>query len=76
MIPYLSGMSSLSYVVSKMSQHFVTGTNVSVVRISQIAAQKCQRQRMATELIAGTSQMRFISLYAHGSKQLRSSMTG
>jgi hypothetical protein len=31
---------------------------------------------MATELIAGTSQFRFISLYAQRSKQLFSSMAG
>jgi len=31
---------------------------------------------MATEFVAGTSQLRLISLYAQGSKQLCSSMAG
>ena len=69
-------MGSLSYVVSKMSRHFVTGTIVSVVRIGHIAAQQRQRQAMAAEFVAGTSQLRFVSLYSECSEQLCSGVAG
>ena len=69
-------MDAVSYVVSKTFRHFFATTNVSIVRIGQIAAQQCERKRMAAELVAGTSQLRLISLYAQRSEQLRTSIAG
>ena len=56
-------MDSLTHVVSKVFGHFFAATNIPVISIGQIAAQQCQSETMAAELVAGTSQFRLISLY-------------
>jgi hypothetical protein len=67
---------ALAYIVSKAVRHFLAVTNVSVVSIGQVTAQKGQSKTMATELVAGASQFLFIPFNAQGSKQLRAKEAG
>jgi len=69
-------MDSMSYVVSEACRYFAAATNVSVISIGQITAQKSQGKTMAMELVAGTSQLRLISLYAQHLEQLCTSIAG
>jgi hypothetical protein len=57
-------MDSLSHIVSKTCCHFVATTNISVVGVGQIAAQERESKTMATELVAGSSQIRLIAINA------------
>src|SRR5262245_8575911 len=70
----LSGMDSLSDLVTKTSRHFATATNVSVVSVAQIAPQQCQSKTVAGELGACISQLRFLPFHAQRSEQLRTSL--
>jgi hypothetical protein len=49
---------------------------MSPVRIGQIAAQERQGKTMAPELVTGTSQLHFISLYTQRSEQFRTGIAG
>jgi len=69
-------MDSLAYVVSKMFRHVFAATNISIISIGQIAAEQCQSKRVATELVAGTSQLRLVPLNSQCSEQLRTGIAG
>jgi hypothetical protein len=56
--------------------HLFPTTNVSIVSIGQITAQQRERKRMATELVAGSSQFRLMPLYAQSSEQHRTGIAG
>ena len=45
----------LSHVVRKPAGYLRAATNVSIIGVAQVAAQKRQGQAMATKLVAGTS---------------------
>ena len=51
-------MSSLADILSQTAGHFFVTTNISMVGVTQIATQECERQAMPPELLAGSSQFR------------------
>jgi hypothetical protein len=61
-------MNSLSHIVSETFGHFLATTNVSIIGVCQKNTQERQRETMAAELVAGTSQLRFIPFDAQGSE--------
>jgi hypothetical protein len=69
-------MGPLSYVVSKARPYFIAATNISIVGIGQIAAQKGQRETMAGELVAGALQFVFIPFNAERSEQVCTGIAG
>jgi hypothetical protein len=69
-------MESPSIVVTKMIGHFFATTDVSIVSIGQITAEKSQSKAMATELVTGTAQFLLIAYDTERSEQLRSRVAG
>src|SRR6516165_12547053 len=69
-------MGSLSYVVSEAFRHFSATANIAIVGICQIAAQERQSKTMTAKIVAGTSQLRFMSLYPQCLEQVSSSIAG
>jgi hypothetical protein len=61
-------MDSLSHVASKVFGHFFAVANIPAISIGQITTQQRQSKTVATELIAGTLQLRLISLNAQRSE--------
>jgi hypothetical protein len=54
-------MESLSIVLTKMIGDFFATTDVSVVSIGQVTAEKSQSKAMATELVTGIAQFLLIA---------------
>ena len=71
-----SGMNSMSYVVSEACRYFAAVTNISVISIGQITAQKSQSETMAVELVASSSQLRLMAIDAQRAEQLRTGIAG
>jgi len=69
-------MDSLAHIVSKTCGYLVATSNISVKGICQIAAEQCQSKRVATELVAGSSQLRLMPLNAQCSEKLRTGIAG
>jgi len=69
-------MDSMSYVVSETCRYFAAATNISVISIGQITAQKSQSETMAVELVASSSQLRLMAIDAQRSEQLRTGIAG
>jgi hypothetical protein len=61
-------MDSLAHIVSEARGYLVATSNISVKGVRQIAAQERKSQTMATELVAGTSELRLTSLDAQRSQ--------
>ena len=58
----------ISHIVSESFGHFLATANVSIIGVCQKTTQECQRETMAAELVAGTSQLRFGSFDAQGAE--------
>ena len=71
---YPSGIDSLAHIVTKMCRHFFAAANIPVISVGQITAQQCKCEAVATKLVAGTSQLRLISVDAQRSEQFRASI--
>jgi hypothetical protein len=69
-------MDSLAYVVSKMFRHVFAATNISIIRIGQIAAQQRQSETVPIELVAGLSQLGIIPFNTQRSEELRTGIAG
>jgi hypothetical protein len=70
------GMDSLAHIVSKTCGYLVATSNISVKGVCQIAAQGRKSQTMATEHVAGSSQVCLVTFDAQRSEQLRPAIAG